>query len=109
MQGERLKILKEWIAENPEDPFNWYSLALEYRKTDREEALGLFLNLQKQHPGYVPTYYPLAQMWMEVEQWDQALQVVEEGIRHASEQSKTKISQELNGLKRQIEDEMLLD
>lgn len=105
MQGDRIKILKEWIAENPEDPFNWYSLALEYRKTDREEALSLFLKIRQEHPTYVPTYYPLAQMWMEEEDWGQALQVVEEGIIQAKTQGKQKIAQELTGLARQIEDE----
>lgn len=107
MQGDRIKILLEWIDENPEDPFNWYSLALEYRKTDAPHALEILERLVLEHPAYVPSYYPLAQLWMDLDEWPRALAVTELGVIQAKSQKKDKISQELLSLGRQIQDEML--
>lgn len=107
MQGERIKILLEWIEENPADPFNWYSLALEYRKNSPEKAQELLEKLVEDHPDYVPTYYPLAQLWMEQEAWDKALEISQRGQAQALIQNKQKIASELASLARQIQDEML--
>lgn len=107
MQGDRIKILLEWIKENPEDPFNWYSLALEYRQSDPEQAVALLEKLVQEHPTYVPTYYPLAQLWMDREGWERALDLVQQGIAQAAAQKKEKIARELASLERQIQDELL--
>lgn len=106
MQGERIKILLDWIEENPEDPFNWYSLALEYRKTDTTRAMAILEKLIEEHPAYVPTYYPLAQLWMDREGWEKALDIAQRGQKQAISQNKEKIAGELGNLGKQIQDEM---
>ena len=36
---DRLGQLKQFVAEEPDDPFNAYALALEYLKTDPKESV----------------------------------------------------------------------
>ena len=55
----RIEQLKQFALEDPTDAFNWYALALEYKKTDVAKAIEIFSNLLKDHVEYVPTYYQL--------------------------------------------------
>ena len=48
MQEERLKILLEYLADEPNEPFNIYAVAMEYLNKDNEEALFYLEKLLKE-------------------------------------------------------------
>ena len=97
MQDERLKILKKYVIEEPNDPFNHYALALEYRKIGDPEALEMMLKVIGTFPEYLPSYYTCG-MWLgEAEQWQGALKVFERGRKLAKEQVDAKAEKELAG------------
>lgn len=91
----RIKLLKEFIKDEPENPFNWYALALEYEKSDPIQAKTLFLDIHQKFPKYLPQYYTAAQFFSEIEEWDQAQLFFKEGIRLAQQSSETKALREL--------------
>lgn len=80
---DRLKQLKQFVKEEPNDPFNLYALALEYLKVDPLESDKLFERLLADHPGYLPTYYPYAQRLVERKMSDQAEAVFKKGMSTA--------------------------
>lgn len=59
MNSERIKLLEQYVEDDPNDPFNLYALALEYQKQNPAKAGKLFELLLAKHPDYLPTYYSL--------------------------------------------------
>jgi hypothetical protein len=92
---DRLSQLKQFAAEEPDDPFNQYALALEYLKSDLLEAARLFDSLIQHHPGYLPTYYPYAQLLAEMKDSVKAEQIYKMGIEAAGRQNDQKTLREI--------------
>lgn len=92
----RLQALKQFCDEEPDNPFNWYALALECRNSDPALTAQLFDQLLTSHESYLPTYFPAAHFFGEREQIDRAVQLFERGIALAQEQNETKAFQELS-------------
>lgn len=109
MQAERLKILLSLCEEEPEEPFNWYALAMEYVRTDAQRALMLLEEIVHRFPTYLATYYQLASVQLALEAYQEAKKTTEAGIRLAIELQNTKAQKELSALKQQIVDEMMFD
>lgn len=80
---ERINQLKQFAAEEPDDPFNLYALALEYLKTDANEANKIFEKLTQTHPDYLPTYYPYAQSMVERKDFEKAEMIFQKGMEIA--------------------------
>ncbi len=58
----RLEMLKEHLAEFPNDPFGRYGLAMEYANSgDHDAALAEFATLLKDNPDYTAGYFMAAQ------------------------------------------------
>jgi tetratricopeptide (TPR) repeat protein len=93
--SERLRLLKEFIAEEPENPFNFYALALEIRDFDQQEAGRLFDLLLLNHPDYLPVYFPSAHFFFELGQIEKAKNIFEQGIDLAKSQKAEKTLKEL--------------
>lgn len=91
----RLEQLKQFAAEEPHDPFNYYALALEYLKSNPDEAQGIFKNLLISHPDYLPTYYPYAQLLAERKENALAEQTFQNGIEAAKNAGDVKTMREL--------------
>ncbi len=91
----RLDQLKQFAKDEPGDPFNLYALALEYLKSDRDEALKLFKILVEKNSEYLPTYYPYAQLLAEMKESDRAQHIFELGIDIARKQNDLKTLREL--------------
>ena len=53
--------LERLLADEPDDAFLRYSLALELAKTDADAALAEFDRVLGTHPDYVPAYFMKAQ------------------------------------------------
>ncbi len=106
MNEARINLLKNYIDEEPSDPFNYYALACEYLNGKEEEALVLFDKLLSDFPEYLATYYQAAQLKAEFEQEDEALEIYEKGIALAKAQDNQKTLRELQTAKQNLEFEM---
>jgi len=83
----RLEKLKEMLELDPTDAFVRYGLAMEYRKEEEfESALELFDGLIADEPPHVPSFFMKAQMFVEMEQVEQAQATLRTGIEQAKSQ-----------------------
>ena len=96
MNEARITLLKKYIEEDPNDPFNYYAIATEMVGQKPEKAKEYFELLLRQHPDYLPTYYHAAQLWADEEEYEQAEEVYKKGIALATEQQNHKTLRELN-------------
>lgn len=106
MNQVRIDLLKKYIDEDPNDPFNYYGLACEYQQVKPDEALSLFHKLLEDHPDYLPTYYQAGQLLEAYEREEEALKVYETGMALAKTQNNTKTFQELNSVHQNLLFEM---
>lgn len=97
---DRLKHLKAFYEEDPEDPFTRFALAQEYLKRgDTGEALAFFEALVDTDPDYVGTYYHLGKLYERLDRVDDALATYDAGIAVAQEQRDRKNLSELKDAK----------
>lgn len=92
---ERLKALHHYAECEPDNPFNWYALATEYRKQSLLEALPYYEKVWREFPDYAPNYYHLAHVYWELQEIEKAKTVFEQGIQVLIQQKETKLLQEL--------------
>lgn len=92
---DRVQLLREFAEEEPNNPFNWYALAIEFRESDQEKAHSLFAKLLENHPSYLATYFPAAHLYAEMGEIEQSKLIFENGIELAREQKNMKTLQEL--------------
>jgi len=94
----RLEQLRQFVADDPADPFNVYALALECMKTDVNEAEALLLGLLKTHPEYVPSYYQAATLVAAMGKSSEALEIADRGMKVAQAKNDLKARRELQAL-----------
>ncbi|MFC5623781.1 tetratricopeptide repeat protein [Algoriphagus winogradskyi] len=92
---DRIQLLRQFTEEEPENPFNWYALAIEFRESNPEEAHNLFAKLLAEHPTYLATYFPAAHLYAEMGDLEQSKLIFEKGIVLSREQKNLKAQQEL--------------
>lgn len=95
MQAQRIKYLQEEIESFPEDPFNYYALALEYSGSVSEQAEPLFEKLLADFPDYLPVYYQAANYYFERGDYPRAESLFQTGIALAEKQQNAKTLREL--------------
>lgn len=95
MNESRIALLKQYLEEEPDNPFNAYALAMEYYDVDPQKSLLYLENLLQKNPDYLPTYFKAAHLLWEEEQWDRAEEVFKAGIALATEQNDSKALGEL--------------
>ena len=99
----RLEQLKNYLEEDPNDPFNHYALALEFIGTNPEYAQAqLLLTIQK-FPDYVPSYYQAANMLLHGGQKELASSMIQQGKVAAARAGDHKALAELNRLESELE------
>ncbi len=98
MQAERLKILTQLLAEEPNDPFHRYALAMEHLGKDVEEAQRHLNILLVEHPNYLPTYYQAATLYADQENAAKASDIFEKGIALAQQHQELKTLKELESV-----------
>jgi tetratricopeptide (TPR) repeat protein len=103
MNSERIKMLEQFVEEDPTDPFNRYALGLELMKSDKQRAKEIFDQLIQLDPGYVPSYYQAALLHIELMLTQEATEIIKKGIVEAKKQNNLKAANELNGLLDEIE------
>jgi tetratricopeptide (TPR) repeat protein len=81
---DRIDILKEYLQKTPADNFLQHALALEYIKVGNDaEARRLFVEILTRDPGYVGSYYHLAQLLQRAKEMDEAIKWYEKGMEEA--------------------------
>lgn len=92
---DRLQLLRDFIEEEPENPFNYYALALELREKEPNEAVFLFDFILENHADYLPVYFPAAHFFAELNQIQKVKEIFEKGIALAELKKETKTLKEL--------------
>ena len=100
--ADRIQQLREFVNEDPKDPFNRYALALEYQKVDLQKAVEIFELLLRDHPDYLPTYYQLGKLYLELTENEKAMQVFDSGIEKAQKQNDVKALKELKAARQEL-------
>lgn len=98
MNSDRLKQLKAHLEEDPQDPFNHYALALEYRDAEPQLALQHFEHVLANHPDYLPAYYHACVLFRALDLRAKGLEVLQAGIALATRTGQLKTSNELLSL-----------
>ena len=106
MQEERLKILFQYLEEEPNEPFNIYAIAMEYLNKDILKAKFYLERLLSEYPDYVPTYYHAAAVYVELEDFAKAEIIYKMGMLKAHQQQALKAYDELKRAFRMFNDEM---
>lgn len=101
----RLSQLEALLADDPNDVFVHYAIALEYFKLGQSaEAIDLLKKLIESDASYVPAYFKLAQWLSEMDAIDEAKTFLEAGVEQALIQGDTKAIQEMRELLLFIDD-----
>ncbi len=83
----RRQKIEQMLADEPQDIFLRYSLAMEWSKEgELAKALHLLKQLSQEAPPYVPAFFRSAQLLAEVDQVDEARLFLREGIEAARAQ-----------------------
>jgi thioredoxin-like negative regulator of GroEL len=81
---DRIAMLREVLAANPEDSFARYGLAMEHSKAGQiEPALQEFTTLIAKNPDYTPAYFMAAQALASASRIDEAKRWLVDGISSA--------------------------
>lgn len=82
---DRLAMLEEILAQNPDDAFARYGLAMEHStRGDIEKALAEFATLLEHHPDYTAGYFMAAQTLARAGQTEAAKDKLRQGIATAT-------------------------
>lgn len=74
-------MLEEFVAQDPDDSFSRYALALEFEKESRvEDALPQLREVIARDPSYVAAYYQLGKLLAQVGQIEEARDVYRRGL-----------------------------
>jgi predicted Zn-dependent protease len=80
----RIDVIKKIIAQQPNDPFPRYGLAMEYKQAGQaDEAHAAFAELEAKHPDYVAQYLMHGNLLTSMQRLADARGVLERGIAAA--------------------------
>lgn len=92
----RIEQLQQMLAQEPDDVFLQYAIAIEYFSAGNlEKAIDCFKNIIHKKPDYLAAYYQTGKCYEELKQFEEAKSIYERGIELAQKQSKTKTLNEL--------------
>ena len=101
---DKEKMLLEILAQNPQDAFARYGLAMEYAGTGRvDAALEQFAALLGHHPDYTPGYFMAAQTLTKAGRIDEAKLRLEQGIASAGRTGNQHASGEMQAMLEELE------
>ena len=93
--NDRLNRLMAFLEDDPDDPFNYYLLAIDYQKTEPQKAVEYFRKLLKDFPDYLATYYHAAALFADLDYRDEAEEAYQKGIALADQQNEQMARREL--------------
>ncbi|HEY7330794.1 MAG TPA: tetratricopeptide repeat protein [Gemmataceae bacterium] len=96
--NSRRQQIEAMLAEDPNDPFLRYGLAMEYVSAGQdEEAVRCFQELMQTAPDYVPGYMQAGRTLARLNRPDEARAVFENGIAAAKKQGDMHAAEEMAG------------
>jgi len=96
---DRLALLTEILATNPDDSFARYGLAMEYSKAGQiDEAIQEFKTLIEKNPDYTPAYFMAAQALANASRIDEAKRWLVDGISSARRTNNTHAQSEMTAM-----------
>jgi len=99
----RVEMLEQFLAANPNDPFARYGLAMEYsRSGDIETALAEFRKLLELHPDYTAGYQMAGQMLLAAGRTEEGRKMLQDGIACAQRTGNLHAQQEMEGILQEI-------
>jgi tetratricopeptide (TPR) repeat protein len=81
----RVHQLLEWLESEPNEPFNLYALAMEYKESQPEKAIEYLEKIRQVQPSYTPVYYHLAELYLDLKYTEQAEEIYKIGIQICTE------------------------
>lgn len=91
---EKIEVM---LADEPEDQFLRYALAMELEKAgEHERSLDYLRGLMKDATPHVPSFLMAGQHLMKQDRIDEAREVLREGIEHARQQGDTHAAGEMS-------------
>jgi len=99
----RLEMLKEHLAEYPNDAFGRYGLAMEYANSgDNDAALAEFAHLLKDNPDYTAGYFMAAQTLAKMGRVNEAREMLTRGVASAERTNNAHAKSEMEGMLAEI-------
>jgi predicted Zn-dependent protease len=96
---DRIAMLAEILAANPEDSFARYGLAMEYSKAGQvDQALTEFKTLIENSPDYTPAYFMAAQTLATADRTEEAKRMLVDGISSARRTGNTHAQSEMTAM-----------
>jgi tetratricopeptide (TPR) repeat protein len=94
----RKQQIEEMLAEDPNDPFLRYGLAMEYVSAGQdEEAVRCFEELLRVSPDYVPGYMQAGRALARLDRLDAARTIFQAGIAAARQKGDRHAAEEMAG------------
>jgi tetratricopeptide (TPR) repeat protein len=93
--NQRITQLLQWLETDANDTFLLYAVAMEYKNFDIPKALEYFEKLLTSHEDYLPTYYQVAEIYVELKETEKAEMIYKKGIQLAQQQKQQKTLAEL--------------
>lgn len=104
MANERLASLRDMLADDPDDAFTRYALAMELKgQGSTDEALAEFAEVLARDPSYLATYYQYGALLSGVD-LDKAVEVIRAGIAAAEQAGDDHTGRELADLLEDVTD-----
>src|SRR5262245_42772124 len=95
----RRQMLEQILAENPNDTFARYGLAMEFANAgDVDSAMRHFQQLLASNPDYTAGYFMAAQTLAKVNRIDEAKKYLEDGIASAARTGNRHAQSEMQGM-----------
>lgn len=107
MSVDKVEAFKEILAQNPDDAFARYGLAMEYRQRGESDlALAQFDKLQHSHPDYTAGYQMAAQTLIAAGKIQEAGQRLQTGIASARRTGNQHALSEMEGMLSELQNEI---
>jgi Tfp pilus assembly protein PilF len=100
----RKQQIEEMMADDPNDPFLRYGLAMEYLgEGNHEEAAGCLQRLIEISPDYVPAYQQLGQVLVRLGRSQEACEAWRRGVAAAQKSGDLHAAEEMQGFLANLE------
>ena len=96
---DRIAMLTEALAQDPNNVFARYGLAMEYSNSGQmKQAIEEFHKLLSAHPDYAAGYFMAAQTLAKCEQRDDAIKMLQQGIAAAQRKGDSYAQSEMQAM-----------
>ena len=96
---DRIAMLSEVLAKDPNNVFARYGLAMEYSNSGQmQQAIEEFQKLLAAHPDYAAGYFMAAQTLVKCERPDDAIKMLQQGIAAAQRKGDSHAQSEMQAM-----------